>query len=172
MFIDLNDLALRGGERHQRVYSLDVAPVVLGGAGYQVLVPDGVKVAVNRVAGGFLLDVSLDARVYGPCARCLQEAVLEVHAEQQEFAATAKGGWEGTELSEFIEELVADISAITREALVLALPAQIVCAPECKGLCPRCGHDLNVGCCACGPEGIDERWGVLKDLRLGDDVAP
>ena len=85
-----------------------------------MLVPDGVHVAVDRVAGGYLVNVDLDAKVYGPCARCLGEAVLEVHAEQQEFAPTAKDGWEETETSEFIEDLVVDVDGLAREALVLA----------------------------------------------------
>ena len=86
MFLDLNDLSLRTGERHERTYSLDVDPVLLGGVAYQVLLPEGVTVAVDRVAGGFLVSVSAKARVYGPCARCLAETMVEVAAEQQEFA--------------------------------------------------------------------------------------
>ncbi len=110
-----------------------------------MLVPDGVHVAVDRITGGYLVNVDLDAKVYGPCARCLGEAVLEVHAEQQEFAPTAKDGWEETETSEFIEALVVDVDGLAREALVLSLPAQVVCDEDCKGLCAVCGKDLNKG---------------------------
>jgi uncharacterized protein len=93
-------------------------------------------------------------------------ALAEVVAEEEEFAPTAKDGWEESELSEFITDMVVDVSGFARESLVLALPAQMVCSAECQGLCARCGQDLNRGDCACGQEDVDERWGPLKDLRL------
>lgn len=166
MLLDLGDLTLRGGERFERVYPLHIAPVVLGGGPYEVGIPDGVAVLVDRVAGGFLVEVSLRARVYGPCARCLSEATLELEVRQQEFVPTAKGGWEESDLSAFVEGLVVDLDGIAREALVLALPAQVVCSDTCKGLCPQCGQDLNRGSCACVPAETEDRWQKLKDLRL------
>jgi uncharacterized protein len=167
MMLHLEDLSLRGGERFERNYSLELAPVVLGGVGYEVLLPRGVDVAVDRITGGFMVNVSLDARVYGACSRCLRETVLELHAEQQEFAPTTKGGWEESELSAFIKDLVVDVAGLAREAMVLALPAQIVCREACKGLCAHCGCDLNQGECGCAPALADERWSKLRDLQLG-----
>jgi uncharacterized protein len=98
----------------------------------------------------------------------LGEAVLEVHAEQQEFAPTAKDGWEETETSEFIKALVVDVDGLAREALVLSMPPQVACGEDCKGLCAVCGRDLNQGPCGCASEQTDGRWNRLKDLKLGD----
>ena len=168
MLLNLADLPLRSGERYERVLSLELEPIVFGGTDYPVLVPGGVDVTVDRVTGGYLVGVALDAKVYGACARCLGEAVVEVHAEQQEFGPTAKRGWEETELSEFIEDLVVDIDGLAREALILALPPQIVCGEECRGLCGLCGKDLNKGPCGCSVDTSDQRWIRLKDLRLNE----
>jgi uncharacterized protein len=169
MFLDLKDLSLRGGDRFQQTFGLDIAPVTLGGARHDVVLPDGVTVTVDRVAGGFLVGIDAEARIYGPCARCLKEVVLPVRAEQQEFAPTAKDGWEESDLSPFIADLVVDLSGLVREAVVLAVPAQLVCSPDCRGLCPACGHDLNTGSCACPPDVPDERWGKLRDLKTEMD---
>ncbi len=171
MLLRLPDLALRGGERYERAYPLELEPILLGGADYRVLVPGGVRVKVDRVTGGYLVSVALDAKMYGPCARCLGEAVLDVQAEQQEFAPTAKDGWEETETSEFIKDLVLDVDGLAREALVLSLPAQVVCSAACKGLCANCGKDLNKGACGCSEDEIDQRWSRLKDLDLGERGA-
>jgi uncharacterized metal-binding protein YceD (DUF177 family) len=65
---------------------------------------------VERIAGGFLVTLSTDAKVYGPCARCLNEVTLELQAEQQEFVPTAKDGWQESGLSDFIEGMVVDIA--------------------------------------------------------------
>lgn len=171
MLVDLNDLSLRTGERYERTYPLDMEPVSLGGVAYQALLPDGVTVTVDRVAGGFLVAVSAVARVYGPCARCLAETVVEVRAEQQEFTPTARDGWEGSELSAFIDDLVVDVSGLVREAVVLALPEQLVCSAECKGLCPQCGQDLNKGECSCDRSQVDERWEKLRELPVSDEAG-
>lgn len=168
MYLDLLGLALRGGDRYERDYPLGMAPIVLGGARYEVLMPRGVAVAVDRVAGGFLIDVSVEAKVYGPCARCLKEVVLDAEAKQQEFVPTAKDGWEEYDLSAFVDGMVVDVAGIAREALVLSLPAQVVCSPSCPGLCPQCGHDLNQGSCECASVQVEGRWNKLKDLKLED----
>jgi len=164
MYVDLNDLALRPGQRHERTYALELAPVVVGGVSYQISLPAGVTVAVDRVAGGFLVMVAADVKVYGPCARCLDEVALDTRAEQQEFAPTTKDGWGESDQSAFISGMVVDVAGIAREAVVLSLPSQIVCSPSCLGLCPQCGQDLNQRQCGCAPAEVDERWGRLKDL--------
>ncbi len=169
MFLDLNGLSLRGGDRFEQTYAIDVAPLTIGGARHEVLVPGGVVVTVDKVAGGFLVNVSAGAKIYGPCARCLREVALDVRAQQQEFAPTAKDGWEESELSPFIEDLVVDVFGLANEAIVLAVPAQIVCALECKGLCPLCGRDLNEGPCGCASEEPPGRWAKLRDLKLDDE---
>jgi uncharacterized protein len=166
--VHLDDLALRTGETWEYTYPLEMGPVVLGGSEYQVLIPDGVTVLAERVAGGFLVRVSLAASVYGPCERCLREVPLRLEAEEEEFVPTAKDGWDESEFSEFIKDRVVDVKGLAREALVLALPAQILCSDECPGLCPSCGQDLNQGACTCGPPDTDDRWGPLKDLRLDE----
>ena len=164
--VALNDLGLRGGERFERIYPMEMTPILLGGQGYEVLIPGGVTLAVDRVAGGFLVEVSLVASLYGPCDRCLREATLKVKAKEQEFVPTSKDGWDESELSTFIVDFLVDVSGLAREATVLALPSQVVCSLECPGLCPVCGHDLNAGPCGCPPGATDERWMALKDLHL------
>lgn len=166
--LDLRDLALRTGDRFESSFPLEVSPLVLGGVSYQVLVPGNLSVTVERVAGGFLVDVELRARIYGPCARCLEEATVEVEAGQQEFVPTAEGGWQESALSAFVEDLMVDVDGIAREALVLALPGQVLCSDTCMGLCPQCGRNLNQGTCECGEHAGDERWNKLRDFRLED----
>lgn len=153
MRLNLNDLSLRGGQRHTCTYSVDVAPVMLGGARFDVVVPEGVDVNIERIAGGFLVDLDLTATVCGPCARCLREVCCEVRAEQEEFVPAAAGGWADSEseASPFVEEMMVDLAGLTREAVVLSMPDRMLCTEGCKGLCPQCGRNLNEGECSCEP---------------------
>jgi uncharacterized protein len=57
-----------------------------------------------------------------------------------------------------------DISAIVKEMLVLEIPLRYLCQDSCKGLCPRCGQNLNVKSCSCVPVQGDPRFAVLKQL--------
>jgi uncharacterized protein len=55
-----------------------------------------------------------------------------------------------------------DITDELRQILLLALPVKPLCAENCRGLCPRCGIDLNTGSCHCRRKTIDPRWAGLK----------
>ncbi|HEY5529652.1 MAG TPA: DUF177 domain-containing protein [Thermoleophilia bacterium] len=171
-YLDLRDLTLRGGEHFERDYPLEMAPIILGGQRYDVLLPEGVTVTVDRVAGGSLVAVSTDATVYGPCSRCLREVVFKLRAEEQEFVPTSKEGWDVADLSAFVDDMVVDVSGIAQEAVVLGLPTLIVCREECPGLCSVCGKDLNEGPCGCPPLELDHRWAKLKDFAGDAPVSP
>jgi uncharacterized protein len=66
-----------------------------------------------------------------------------------------------------LEDEELDVHGWARDALALALPAQIVCREDCAGLCPQCGKDLNLE-----PHEHeaprDPRWDALRDLTLGE----
>lgn len=164
--LDLRELSLKGGQRAERSFEVDLDSVELGGQTYQVVPkPEGVVVRVDRAAGGFLVTVRVAATVYGSCMRCLKEVVLDIEAEQQEFAPTTQDRWEEADVSPYIDDLVVDVPALAREALVLALPVKILCRPECEGLCPICGEDRNVVGCKCEVRSVDPRLEKLREFR-------
>jgi len=59
-----------------------------------------------------------------------------------------------------------DLSEAVREELLLAVPQYVECREDCRGLCPRCGADLNAGPCGCQQE-MDPRWEALTKLHKG-----
>jgi uncharacterized protein len=58
-----------------------------------------------------------------------------------------------------------DLTHLAREQILLNLPETILCREDCKGICPKCGSDLNAGNCNCSEDEIDPRWAALKDLK-------
>ena len=58
-----------------------------------------------------------------------------------------------------------DLSEAVREEIVLAIDPYVVCDPECRGLCPKCGTNLNHGTCSCTTEEADPRWDALRALK-------
>ena len=90
--------------------------------------------------GGYALRLRFDASLRGPWMRCLsrREPAIAVDAREVD----QPGG--GDELSSpYVKADVLDMHAWARDALVLALPAQLLCKEDCLGLCAVCGTDLN-----------------------------
>ena len=58
-----------------------------------------------------------------------------------------------------------DLSESIREELIFAIDPYVVCDPECKGLCPRCGVNRNTDSCECTEDEVDPRWDALRALQ-------
>ena len=67
-----------------------------------------------------------------------------------------------------IEDGAVDLDEVVTTAMILQMDMKHLCSPDCKGLCPRCGADLNLGPCGCKPE-VDPRLAALAQL-LDDDA--
>ncbi|TMB02173.1 MAG: DUF177 domain-containing protein [Deltaproteobacteria bacterium] len=137
-------------------------------------VPRGLDVRVEYYRAG--LDVffhgSLHGEVVGTCARCLEEYafgldhpfvfVLEPRAVAPSESARlssddlALSYYEGDEI---------DLTPLVHEQIILALPTRPLCGESCRGLCPRCGANLNAGACGCPAAPPDPRLAVLLTLR-------
>ncbi|MBZ0251760.1 MAG: DUF177 domain-containing protein, partial [Candidatus Methylomirabilis sp.] len=61
-----------------------------------------------------------------------------------------------------------DLTALLDEQLSLNAPIQPLCRPDCRGLCPVCGADLNTIPCSCAPERMPSPFEKLKGLKLGE----
>ena len=93
------------------------------------------------------------ATVISRCARCLKEVVLPVETA---FEAEFVHGSRPEDPDQYCyESSEVELTDAIRDALILALPIRFLCREDCKGLCPRCGTDLNTGSCSC-QEGDDD----------------
>lgn len=163
---DLGALRLSSGEGRRLELQVGVDPFILAGEPYPVTggeVP--VRLDVSRTTGeGYALRLRLEAELSGPCMRCLEPAAPSFTVDAREVSQP--GG--GEELSSpYLQDGVLDVRAWTRDALALALPTALLCRPDCAGLCPVCGADLNQA----GPEhhheqAPDPRWAKLSEIRF------
>jgi uncharacterized protein len=164
--LDLARLSLSSGEGRRLDLSVALDDFTYGGERYAVhpaAVP--VRLDVSRTTGqGYALRLRFAATVSGPCMRCLNEAEPEFTVDAREVSQP--GG--GDELSSpYMDGEELDLSAWAHDALALALPAQLLCRPDCAGLCPVCGEDLNAaGADHAHESEPDPRWAKLRELRL------
>jgi uncharacterized protein len=107
--------------------------------------------------------LAFTARLHGPCVRCLDDAVLEVPIAVREYQATSPDDEELT--TPYVEADQLDVSGWARDAVALALPEKILCRPDCAGLCPECGKNLNEEPHEHEEETADPRWDALEALK-------
>jgi uncharacterized protein len=165
--VDLSRLGLHSGEGKRIELPVELAPLELGGQTYVAdPVAPRVRLEVSRHTSGFAFKINFPVHVAGPCMRCLEPAVLDLDVEAREIDQSSA---EDSELhSPYVEQDDLDISRWAHDAVMLALPTQILCRPDCLGLCPDCGEPLNDADPADHEheKPIDPRWAALENLKL------
>ena len=163
--VSIRALRLRPGQEHRESPRLALDPLVLGGETYRFSPPETpAELVVQRASSGDLFRLALSTRLEGPCMRCLAPAGLDVHVDGQEYEAAEADGDEELR-SEYVSNGELDVGAWARDQVALGLPDQILCRPDCAGLCPVCGKDLNVEPHEHAEETVDPRWEALSRLR-------
>jgi uncharacterized protein len=162
---NLRTLKLRSGEQFADERELELEPLELGGQRY-LPVPAKVaaELAISRATTGWLFELRYPARLHGPCYRCLADAVLDLDIFAREYEASNPESPDELRTPYLANDKL-DLSAWARDALALALPDKILCRPDCAGLCPVCGKDLNAEPHEHQEAPVDERWATLAELR-------
>ena len=161
----LRRLRLRSGEQFRDEVDVELEPLEFGGQRY-LPVPEKVpaELTVTRATTGIVFELRFAVRLHGPCQRCLADAVVDRSLGVREYHATTPGAAEELR-TPYVQDDRLDLSAWARDALSLSLPEQILHDPDCAGLCPVCGKDLNVEPHVHEEERVDPRWAALSDLR-------
>jgi uncharacterized protein len=126
----------------------------------------------RKGGGEYLVDGTLDGILQVPCSRCLEPFALPLSTrlDVRLLPVAQLAGSEEHEIrdddltTEFYENDVLDVAALVREQCYLAMPMKPLCRPDCQGMCPQCGANLNVTTCACDRTWVDPRLAALKAL--------
>ena len=168
--LNVRDIEHRAGEMRQE--TIDVSAAEKWGEGL-VAVAEGenvhVRVRLESVHEGILVSGKVDTTYEGVCSRCLNDVAAPVEVEFQELFA-----YPGDEATDFeVQDDHVDLETLVRDAIVLSLPFQPVCQPDCPGLDPATGERLTGSSGEEQPEPIDSRWAGLQDYPSDhDDGAP
>ena len=131
-------------------------------------------ISVQPAEDGCLVRGAIGGEVVTPCNRCAENARIGINAHFDEFeeipleSALHKGHGEGE--SHVVYERHApmlDLGGVAWEQFMLAMPVNPLCRPDCKGLCPICGANLNLEACDCHKEEEDPRMAPLRNLKVG-----
>lgn len=168
--LPIRDIIHRSGE--MREHTIEVPAPAKWGEGL-VAIPEGEPVAVEvrleSVHEGILASGDIDTEYTGVCSRCLTDITEGLQVEFQELFA-----YPGEEETDFeVQDDHVDLETLVREAVVLSLPFQPVCQPDCPGLDPVTGERLADSAGSQQSEPVDPRWAALQDYTTDhDDEAP
>jgi uncharacterized protein len=164
---DLRRLRLRSGEEHREAVEIELEPLRYGGEEYLPRPPTVAgQLSVTRTTGGSVFSLALEAAFVGPCYRCLADAWIHPSIETTEYQDERPGDDEELK-TPYLEDDILDLTAWARDAIALSLPEKVLCRPDCAGLCPVCGRDLNREPHEHEAEPGDSRWSGLERLRDG-----
>jgi uncharacterized protein len=126
---------------------------------------------LDAVVEGILVRGTLAVRVEVACSRCLTPVELPLTVSVMELFTDPARQEEDEEDDpgyELLDDRTAlDLSTLARDAVLIDLPLQVRCRPDCLGLCPTCGVDRNREDCGHADEPVgDPRWAALADLEL------
>lgn len=155
MIIEISKIPLEGGryegEEPSEILELGGDPVV------RFETPIAYDFFVQKASHELVVQGSLTAGLSVRCSRCAEFSSTRLEDLSFLRAYPAPEGVESVDLTEDI-----------REDILLHLPAFPLCSPTCRGLCPKCGKNLNKGPCGCKPdEGGTGAWSALDGLKLG-----
>lgn len=155
--------------------------------GFHATAPSRLKAQLSKVSGGVLLEGKMTVQVAASCKRCLVEArrtlpvsftlnlvprdrvpgADELEAGEDKGKGERAGSFDLEDADEEVfDGKTIDLDPIVREQVLLALPMDVVCKDDCKGLCPMCGQNLNEKQCGCESTYVDPRFAALKDIKL------
>jgi uncharacterized protein len=121
-------------------------------------------IRVVRVRGGLFVQGIVKSQLCLECVRCLESFVLPITLELEEIFRLPGAGLSPDVSYAVGDDGWLDLAPLLREYAWVAIPMKPLCHPDCKGLCPQCGANLNLESCTCESARIDPRLALLKDL--------
>ena len=130
--------------------------------------PLQVQVKLQKFDQNYVIDFSVETKMRFSCDRCLNKFELPITTTERityttdvELAAA-----DNNDTLRLIssQTIAIDLADDVRDNLILAIPQKKICTPDCQGICPHCGADLNSETCNCVSDEIDPRWAKLKGI--------
>ncbi len=141
----------------------------------RLLSPVNAKLRIDKVGSEVLARGEVNSDIELQCSRCLNKFsrpvsvnINVVYHPLEELTGEEKHEIKEDELDMgFYKGDELDIYDLVQEQMMLSVPMKPLCRETCKGLCSRCGADLNVSMCSCQQKEPDPRLAVLKKLFDG-----
>lgn len=130
--------------------------------------PVDLELRLESVVEGVLVTGTAVVSLQGQCARCLERIDSDEEVDLQELFLYPDKEPDDDEASRLEDELI-DLEPLLRDTVVLDLPYTPLCRPDCAGLCPDCGANLNADPDHAHEDKTDPRWSALSGWTADPD---
>ena len=161
MLLNVKPILHTPGKRLDFQFELDLSNMEFSGR-YTISRPVAVSGEVRNTAGILELTLNAQTTLDAVCDRCGREFMQK---KDVPFACMLAEELQNEDNDEIVllEDGMVDVGDLARTAFILDMDTKTLCSEDCKGLCPRCGADLNLGPCSCKKE-TDPRLAALAKL--------
>ncbi len=164
MNIDISGLLNCRGAKKRYEVAPDCPFIEVRGRRYAVGFNNDVVIDVENMGDGKLdIEYGGEAVVSIPCARCLEEVGYPISFSGKRRVDIKLDEARGDEAS-FVAGDEIHTGALVADEIMIHWPIRVLCKDECKGLCSRCGANLNINTCDCEKESADPRMAAIKDI--------
>lgn len=162
MLVDLKHIFATDNSSLPIEYSLDLSSAEVSGI-YPLKKPVTVSGTVSNKASLVVLDAVITYEYSAPCDRCGVETVREHKLKLNKSLAVSIEGEESDSILT-VPDMKLDLDELLYSEVIVSLPMKHLCKEDCKGICPKCGKNLNEGKCGCPEKEIDPRLSALAEL--------
>ena len=171
MFVNLTDMLTNEDRVVSMQAETEITEVSVGGEKYPVLASSPVSFVFTNIGKGRArIEGKADFVFSAGCDRCLKpvEESREICFTREVWAPDMAAEPSVYEEQPFMEGFQLNVEDLLISEIVTSWPMKILCKPDCKGICPKCGRDLNTGMCECDTFVPDPRMAAIKDIFEAD----
>lgn len=162
MLIDLKHIFATDNSSLPIEYSLDLSSTEVSGV-YPLKKPVTLSGTVSNKASLVVLDAVITYEYSAPCDRCGTETKRMHTLRLNKSLAVSIEGEESDSILT-VPDMKLDLDELLYSEVIVNLPMKHLCKEDCKGICPKCGKNLNDGKCGCPEKEIDPRLSALAEL--------
>lgn len=163
MILDVSSILKETGGKIDINAELDFADIDFLGESFHFTAPLKLIGKIYNNGKSLRLTVDVDGRMSVHCARCMKEFETDINYTVDEDFMQGDDTVEEDDIILFSGTEI-ELDEIVSNAFLMNVSGKYLCSDDCKGLCPKCGKDLNEGDCGCIDDDIDPRWLGLKDI--------
>jgi len=162
MIVDLKHIFVKDNSSTPIEYALDLSDVEYMGS-YPLKEPVTINGAVSNSASLVRLEAKISYNFVAPCDRCGHETA-RTHTVTVSKSLAASIEAEESDTILIVPDMQLNLDELIYTEVITSLPMKHLCKENCKGICMKCGKNLNEGECGCNTKEIDPRLAALAEL--------
>ena len=168
MQIHLSDITDSEGKHIQLQLDLDLDKISFQMGDYPILEKTPIELDITNTGNKVLEMKGTGAVVVSiPCDRCLEQVAVKIPYEIDQKLDMKKSDAERVQdldENDYLTGMDLDVDRLVYLEVLMSWPLKVLCREDCKGICSRCGKNLNKGSCGCAEEPKDPRMAAISDI--------